>query len=672
MHPTALDVDYMRKVVNSVDGYTVESFEVCAECHSNYGGLDGLSDYRKYPAAARAVDQTLIAENRRKLREIIELAHSINKPLIYWHREAMVPEGLLEALPHLLDESGEFNLLGSAYEELLRYKIDSAFEAVPELDGLVLTLTEATYSVIHSAAPEKYPPARVVEHIVRIFAGELQKRNKRFVLRSFGSIAKDYQDILAGAAAAAKDFCFEIETKITPYDFDPFLPVNEFLRKVPGTTLGAECDSLGEFLGSGMLPAENVENIVQYVKSGRAAGVDRYIIRLDRIGNPIFDRYMLNLYAYERAIADENITAGAIIDEYLQKTAPADCFELFKELASAGLEAVKKINFIDGNVISHQTPPQSLKYLKAGFIFAAFKNNVTLENGSGVWSILAHQRTPGRDKILAEKLSAVEMTRKYAAKLTELARKLPQNPELEWRCELWNNACIAAETYYLFCNCVCKYFDDMENNDASGSSFFAAVAAAQKCLNELAGGNVQTAEKKAAFVNGLDHTLFKACSQVRDFYPAAWYNVIELLKNEFVMESSMRKKYLANAFDGILPGAITDEWRIWRYMHASHAAENNGELFRFAGNAVFPNGELHIKLAAPPQNGMLEIYGDTEVGAQSFCVNLNGKEFELCFDAGGKAVLPLEAASELCDLRLRKAAASAEFPAFKALLTVSL
>ncbi|MBR2720832.1 MAG: hypothetical protein IKB74_05790, partial [Lentisphaeria bacterium] len=389
MHPTPLDVDYMKLVVKKAAEYRVDSFEICADCHTNLGGMDGLADYAPYPHTCASVDQAGIASNIVKLREILSIAHSINKPVYYWHREAMVPDGLLEDLPHLLDENGEFDLLGSAYEELLRYKISASFEALPELDGLVLTLTEATYSVIHSTNPVKYPPRKVVEHIVRIFAGELARRNKRFILRSFGSVAQDYEDILSGAADAAKDFSFEIETKITPYDFDPFLPVNPFLRKLPGATLGAECDCLGEFLGAGILPAENIENIVMYVRNGAAADVDRYTIRLDRIGNRVFDCYEINLYAYARAIDDENITAEDIRREYLEKTVPVAWREPFAELGRAGLELVKKNNFIDGNVIFHQFPSaKTLKMLKAGFIFALFKEGVSLANGKEVWSIL--------------------------------------------------------------------------------------------------------------------------------------------------------------------------------------------------------------------------------------------------------------------------------------------
>ena len=116
-----------------------------------------------------------------------------------WHREVMLPPGLLKDIPELLDCDNEFDLTGNAFAELIRYKLKKTFENVPELDGLVLTLTEADYSAIHNSNTKKYPPEKVVSFIIGIFASELEKRGKRFILRSFGSIAEDYKSIIAGA-----------------------------------------------------------------------------------------------------------------------------------------------------------------------------------------------------------------------------------------------------------------------------------------------------------------------------------------------------------------------------------------------------------------------------------------------------------------------------------------
>ena len=110
MHPTPLIVEYMKKVVANAPRYRVDSFEICAKCHSNLGGLDGLTDYTGFPVTGQRFDTEGVVQNRKVLKEILALAHSINKPVYYWHREAMVPDGLLEDRPGLLVPAKEKRL----------------------------------------------------------------------------------------------------------------------------------------------------------------------------------------------------------------------------------------------------------------------------------------------------------------------------------------------------------------------------------------------------------------------------------------------------------------------------------------------------------------------------------------------------------------------------------
>ena len=670
MHPTPLNVDYMKQVVAKAAEYRVDSFEICASCHTNLGGMDGLTDYADYPETHKRIDLAGIEENRKTLREILNLAHSSGKPVVYWHREAMVPEGLLIDRPDLLDANGEFDLFGKAYEELLRYKIDSTFKAMPELDGLVLTLTEATYSVIHNSNTEKFPPQKVVRHVVRIFAEELQARKKRFVLRSFGSIAQDYEDILAGAAEVAKEFSFEIETKITPYDFDPFLPTNPFLRKLPGATLGAECDCLGEFLGAGVLPAENVDNIVKYIRTGQSENVDRYVIRLDRIGNRTFDTYEINLYAYERAIDDETVTAEEIRREWLEKHAPASAREAFYKLGLDGLELVKKTNFVAGNVTFHQFPsPANTKYLKAGFIFATFKNGVDLRNGKGVWSILHENKTPGRDAILKEKEEARAIAVSGLALLNSLLVEPGWEKEYQWRKTLWENAQVATTAFLWLCRITCAYYDDMEAGDAAASKLKAAVLAGRAELNQLAGYDLtENALRKEKFVNGMEIHLFKRASDMETIYLKPFHGIFGILQEEYDIEFAMRKKYASGMTDCIICGALTDEWRMARYMHACHVSMDHGEFFRYAGNTVFPNGFIDMELTRPLNGGKLLIYGDTTETA-TFRIELDGSApIETHFNTDGIAEFSVPAGNAPVKIRLSKAPGPF-YPRFRAVVT---
>ena len=76
MHPTPLDPVYVKKLVKKSEEYTVDSFEICGQCHTPYGGLDGLINYREYPAAFASWDQDKVADNQRKLNEILAISHA--------------------------------------------------------------------------------------------------------------------------------------------------------------------------------------------------------------------------------------------------------------------------------------------------------------------------------------------------------------------------------------------------------------------------------------------------------------------------------------------------------------------------------------------------------------------------------------------------------------------
>lgn len=592
MHPTAPDLDYMRKVIAHADQSPckVDSFEVCALCHEVRGGLNGLAHFRKYPALD--IDHDKITENIALIREMVKLAHESGRPLYYWHREVTVPSGIVKILPDLLDEKGEFNLLGDAFTELLRYKIDQAFSEVPELDGIVLTLTEADYSAIHNSTPELYPPAQVVKHVTKVFYEELTRRNKRLILRSFGSIAQDYEDILAGAWMASEEgMTFEVETKITPYDFDPFLPENPFLNHTGNLTLGAECDSLGEFLGAGNLPAENVANIVRWVRGAQAKGVDRYTIRLDRVGNNVFDRYAVNLYAYMRAINDENISAEDIYKEYALSAYPENCREALVSLGRQGLDAILKMNYISGNVIFHQTPPHaSFKYFKAGGFFSNFKENIPLKYNSGIWGILSGNTTTTRKALLEEKEEALFLAEDGLKKVKELEKNLPEG-DFERLSTLWSNLVCAAKCILEFCRCTAAYFDSMEEKDVKAEKLKKAIGESEKLFASF---QVEKTQKEV-FFNGLDRGLFDVRKNILQVYPAPLSALCNMLPEEYEAEYKGRTApEAAQASDLIIPGGITDEWRCERFMHACHSVLENGTVCRIIGNQVFPNGTLQV------------------------------------------------------------------------------
>ncbi len=573
----------------------VDSFEVCGPCHRPDGGINGLSMLDPYPTAHAKVDAAAVAKARADLNAIVVIAHRIGKPLYYWHREIFLQPGIIDDIPEMLDEDGEFDLLGKPYQNYLRFKIGEAFKFVPGLDGIVLTLTEADYSVIHNSNPGRYPPAKVVESLTRIFAEEHAKRGKRFILRSFGSIAKDYEDIIAGATAAATDHVFEIETKVTQADFVPWLPTNPFLKRTPPLSLGAECDCLGEYLGAGYLPAAQVARIREYVADASAAGASRFAIRIDRIGNSIFDSaHEVNLYAYMRFIRDQEATADDVLSEYAAKHYGAAAVPM-AELEGRELEMVRDINFVDSNLVFHSFPMRpSLKYVKAGCIFGAFHENADLSMSRGSWSMLHWRKAPTHERILAEKAEGLAMAEKGLAAIRSLQSELPPD-EYARLSRAWENATKIARALQAFMKCIVAYFEEMEAERDVPERLEAASAEAVALIESMMrdkGGVFKYDRFHPSTEEGcLDHAYFNGLR----FYCR------ELL-TEYRAERSVRRQLLdrADIVDFVIPGGIYDDGRVLRPMHGAHSEIVGGVPVRWVGNTVFPNGTIEVHLRDVP------------------------------------------------------------------------
>lgn len=616
-HPVWPEVEYFKRVVEKADAYGgVDSFEACGRCADPRGGLNGFLLYEPYPSAAKEVNRAWVAQNVKTMNEIVALSHRSGRPFYYWHREVFMPKGVLRDVPELKDTDGEFDLLGKAYESYLRWKIDAAFKAVPGLDGIVLTLTEADFSVIHNSNRRRYPPVKVVEHLVRIFAEAHERLGKKLIVRSFGSVSEDYEDILAGCKAAAVDHRFEVETKVTPYDFDPFLPNNPFLRKLPGATLGAECDSLGEYFGAGYFPAAQVPVVRRYVSDGQAKGVDRFTIRIDRVGNSIFDSaHEVNLYAYMRFICDPKATPEDVMDEWAARRWKG-CEEPMKRLAALGFEAVRHTQFVDDSVAFHQNPPSpNFKYVKACGIFSIFRNGFDLHQTEKFWGMLSDRRTPGRKAILAEKDRAVAEAEEGCALLRLLKGKLADDEHAR-HLRAWRNIVTVAKATREYFRCACAYFDDMDANASNAPKLTAAIAAAERAISALMKDPGRTVGGYSDHCSAMGEDM-----DVAYLYPLRWF-CGEFLR-EYRAEFAARQKFLGrkDVVDFVIPGGMYDDVRCWRTaMHASYQDVEAGVPVRYAGNGIFPNGTVRVEFK-DDGTSKLEIELDPERGAKEYALS---------------------------------------------------
>ncbi len=670
LHPRKPEPAFLRAVIAAAADYQVDSFELCGEAHRSSGGIDGAIHFRDYPGASATIDVAAADANANGLRECIELAHASGRPVYYWHREVMVPRAVVERVPGLLDGNGEFDLLGAAYHALLRSKVSEFFDRVPQLDGLVLTLTESDYSVIHNSNPRRYPPTEVVKAVVSTFAGELQRRGKRFVLRSFGSIAQDYEDILAGAAAVDGQFDFEIETKITPYDFSPFLPLNPYLRRAGRAQLSAEYDSIGEFLGAGYLPAPDPARVVACVRYAQRQGVDRHVIRVDRIGHATFtSAQAINLLAFDRAIRDPAVTADAIWREWAGAHWP-DCPGAMSAAMGAGIDVVKKTHFIDGHVIFHAFAiDPTLKWIKASGILSTFAPGESLHRHDGMWGIDAGKHAPSREGLLREKDEAVDLADVGLRAVEALRSRLPGG-EFRVAETAWRNATVVTRLIRAWCRCVSAYGEDLAAGRGEHSALNRAIEGAAADFGPVVVG--APASVPGATSDGEYGGRERGDGGIAEAYARPLWEIIQTLPAEFEGEWAERTAWRARPglIDCVVCGGIADDFRVRRYMHASHAQLIHGRPARAAGNRVFPNGFIECELATPRDCGFrLVVKGDAG-SSRGFRMTVDGVSRDATLGEDGcHELLVSAAAGNSVLVRIEKA--DADYPWFFGIATLA-
>ena len=574
-HPVAPDVNYMEKIIKLADLYGVEGFEMCGECHGPTGGLEGVLLFEEYPEAMAQCDKTLVLDTREKLNRIVELSHNSGRKFLYWHREVRVPQGVIESVPEILDEKGEINFNSEVYWQFVRNKIRGFFKAVPGIDGLVLTLTEADYSVIHNSDPERYPPVEIAARLIRTFSEELEALGKSLTFRTFGSIDEDYRILSAAANLALKECAFEIETKVTPYDWSLVLPDNPYLKRTENASLAAEFDLIGEYFGLGELPCLYPDLIVNEVRYARERGATRFPGRIDRWHRKAIESVNeINLYAFTQVLRNPEVSSDEIWQDWAEKKwgeAGTDLIPIMK----TSVDLIRKSFYIDNHMFS-QNYKHSVSMMMLGGIFSVFQPGISLESNVDLWSVFYEKISPAREAIVSEKKEAVAIADQGYKSVSAMADRIP-DPERDRIITAWHKATYTTRMQLASAQIIIAYFEDME----SGTEQPVRMEQAIKESLVVAGSAKETFS--SGIVTEMANTMYKNADVFREIYAAEF-----AARTEWKMEKDI--------VDYIVCGGLLDEWRVKRYMHGSGFELPDNRPVRLAGNSVFPNGFLEYTL----------------------------------------------------------------------------
>ena len=142
--------------------------------------------------------------------------------------------------------------------------------------------------------------------------------------------------------------------------------------------------------------------------------------------------------------------------------------------------------------------------------------------------------------------------------------------------------------------CCVAYFEDMAARRDTPVGLIAARDEAVKTIE------AEMTDVNAVFVKSGHFTVVGENLDLV-YYVGLRFFCRELVR-EYGLERKMRKALERDdVYDFVIPGGIYDDNRTIRTMHGAYSETKDDRVVRFAGNPVFPNGTITVKLTAPSE-----------------------------------------------------------------------
>jgi hypothetical protein len=182
----------------------------------------------------------------------------------------------------------------------------------------------------------------------------------------------------------------------------------------------------------------------------------------------------------------------------------------------------------------------------------------------------------------------------------------------------FSNAVKGGRALRSYTHCAVAYFDDMSAAKDVPDRLEAASSAAVREIESM------MTDVNDSFTGKGSHFNVVGGNLDRVYFVGLRFFCRELVR-EYRIERAMRRKLeRVGAYDFVIPGGIYDDNRVIRTMHGAYSQTKDDRVVRFAGNPVFPNGTLSVKLSAP-ENARIAVALDPD-GAQTCRIDKSWKD----------------------------------------------
>ena len=280
-------------------------------------------------------------ELRNDVAELIEQAHGHDIEVVVWTHE-------MQNVPAQYMVGGKVNLASRSTWDYVADKYEKLFDALPGLDGVVLTLTETRIRIDDdNEVVAETPPVRRMNRMINMIRRVCRERDARLIVRTFAWVPRT----MLWFAEAMRDVPDDVTvmSKESWGDWYQYSPPNQFLGLFGRHPQIMEVDCWGEYAGRTVIPWIAVEHIRSRLAHARALGLAGAVARVDRAEVSTFGTpNEFNTFAYSKLVGDPGAGLDGVWSEWLERTYPPDAIEPVRRALARTNEIAQSIYFNRG------------------------------------------------------------------------------------------------------------------------------------------------------------------------------------------------------------------------------------------------------------------------------------------------------------------------------------
>jgi hypothetical protein len=463
------DEAHMCRVIDRAAAEGVHGVELAGRA------IDHYVAYRDIPALAGAANTVTLPAQQRFMRTISERARARGLRLGVWHHEIYGPRDLLDRIPALRAADGLVDLDQPQLYRFISAKTREFFDLFPQVDELVLTLTETHIPVFR----RPFCSIPVPERVRRILDALLEVTDplgKTLVIRPFSAVREDelhVREAVQGLPPNALAMMYKTE----PFDWHPFLPDEPLIGSLPGYEIRAETDAGAEYYGQGVFPCSYTGHLKRRLTAALEKGATTAVIRVDRgAHHPALDTPINegNVIAPTRWLLGRAATMEDGWRDWCRERHGGDAPQLLPVLERT-FDVMGRTLYIDRQSFTHHLFPsfEQAKHVQA---FGLLEEDIPLDHMHYNWAMLPERRTLTHEGVLEEKERALADARALIPLAAAALGGLPDAARDEILAAL-GRLPVLAEACLAFCRLSIAHVEEMWGRASRCTESFATEAA---------------------------------------------------------------------------------------------------------------------------------------------------------------------------------------------------